>query len=94
MAKDSLKLSVLRQNLENVNQILNDNQTSLPLSPGKHVSGINSRTCSYFNSNTLPLKINFLGPDGLVIPAIYKCKNFFKYQVFLKKKNIFQLIRW
>lgn len=79
-AKDSLRLSVLRHGIENVNQILNENPTFLPLSPGKHVHGINSRTSSYFNSNTLPLKINFLGPDGLIIPAIYKCKdkiNFF-----------------
>lgn len=75
VAKDSLKLSVLRQNIENVHQILHENPTSLPLSPGKHVHGISSRTCFYFNSNTLPLKINFLGPDGLIIPAIYKCKN-------------------
>jgi phosphatidylinositol-4-phosphate 3-kinase len=38
-----------------------------------HVQGISTGTCSFFNSNTLPLKINFMGPDG-IIPAIYKCK--------------------
>jgi phosphatidylinositol-4-phosphate 3-kinase len=72
-AKESLKLPFLRQNVENVHQILNENHTSLPLAPGLEVRGVVSKTCSYFNSNTLPLKINFMGPDNLVIPAIFKC---------------------
>jgi phosphatidylinositol-4-phosphate 3-kinase len=73
IAKESLKLSILRQNIENVHQILCENPTSLPLSPGIEVKGIQAKTCSYFNSNTLPLKINFMGPDKLIIPAIFKC---------------------
>ena len=73
VAKESLKLSILRQNIENVHQLLCENPTSLPLSPGIEVKGIQSKTCSYFNSNTLPLKINFMGPDKLIIPAIFKC---------------------
>jgi phosphatidylinositol-4-phosphate 3-kinase len=72
-AKDSHRLSTLRRNVVTVHQILNDNPTCLPLSPGMHVQGISTGTCSFFNSNTLPLKINFMGPDG-IIPAIYKCK--------------------
>ena len=72
VAKESHKLSILRQNIENVHQILCENPTSLPLSPGIEVGGIQSKTCSYFNSNTLPLKINFMGPDNLIIPAIFK----------------------
>lgn len=71
-AKDSLKLPILRQNVENIHQLLSENSTSLPLSPGLVCSGINVKSCSYFNSNTLPLKINFIGPDGLIVPAIYK----------------------
>lgn len=73
LAKESLKLPILRQNVENVHQILSENHTSLPLSPGLEVRGIVSKTCYYFNSNTLPLKINFMGPDQLIIPAIFKC---------------------
>lgn len=72
IAKESLKLPILRQNIENVHQILLENPTSLPLTPSLEVTGINSRTCNYFNSNTLPLKINFIGPDNLLIPAIFK----------------------
>lgn len=34
-AKDSLKLAILRQNVENIHQILSESSTSLPLSPGK-----------------------------------------------------------
>jgi phosphatidylinositol-4-phosphate 3-kinase len=73
LAKESVKLSILRQSIENVHQILCENPTSLPLSPGIEVRGVQARTCSYFNSNTLPLKINFMGPDRLIIPAIFKC---------------------
>ncbi|KAF5287684.1 hypothetical protein FQA39_LY15784 [Lamprigera yunnana] len=70
--KESQRLTVMCNALENINQILVDNTTSLPLSPTLQVSGIQIRSCSYFPSNTLPLKINFLARDGSVIPAIYK----------------------
>lgn len=72
VAKDSLKLSILKQNVENVHQILLEKPTSLPLGPGQEVFGINVKSCNYFNSNTLPLKINFMGPDNILIPAIFK----------------------
>lgn len=72
VAKDNTRLSILRLNIENVHQILTENPTSLPLSPGLEVRGVQANTCMYFNSNTLPLKVNFYGPDNLVIPAIYK----------------------
>lgn len=42
------------------------------------------RSCSYFNSNTLPLKINFIGSDNAVIPAMFK--------VIEKKKNVYYKI--
>uniref|UniRef100_A0A1Y1L4Z2 Uncharacterized protein n=1 Tax=Photinus pyralis TaxID=7054 RepID=A0A1Y1L4Z2_PHOPY len=70
--KESQRLTVMCNALENVHQNLVDNSTSLPLSPTLQVSGIQVRSCSYFPSNTLPLKINFLARDGSVIPAIYK----------------------
>lgn len=34
------------------------------------------RSCSYFSSNTLPLKINFIGVDNAVVPAMFKASNF------------------
>lgn len=70
--KESLRQKVLVQKMENVNQILLERPTSLPLEPGLEVVGVNARSCSYFNSNTLPLKINFHGADGVLIPAIFK----------------------
>lgn len=57
--------------------MLKDNPTSLPLSPTLRVVGVNVRTCSYFPSFTLPLKINFLAKDGSIIPAIFKVMIFF-----------------
>ena len=73
LTKESLRIQILKQGLESVNQILLENPTSLPLGPGQEVHGINIRSCSYFNSNTLPLKINFVGPDKSLLPAIFKC---------------------
>lgn len=72
VAKDSMKLKILQQNIENVHHILLDSPTSLPLGPGLEVTGVVAKTCNYFTSNTLPLKINFLGPDHQIIPAIFK----------------------
>lgn len=65
-------MTVLQNSLGGIHANLMDNPTSLPLSPTRRVAGIQVRTCFYFPSNTLPLKINFLAPDGSVIPAIYK----------------------
>jgi len=75
-AKESMRQKTLVQGLESVNQILLERPTSLPLGPGLEVTGVNVRNCSYFNSNTLPLKINFLCPDGGLLPAIFKVKTF------------------
>ncbi|XP_055594425.1 phosphatidylinositol 4-phosphate 3-kinase C2 domain-containing subunit beta [Uranotaenia lowii] len=72
MAKESHRLQTLKQGLESVNQILIDSPTVLPLGPGNEVTGIVVRSCNYFNSNTLPLKVNFSGPDRVIIPAIFK----------------------
>uniref|UniRef100_A0A2M4A4P5 Putative phosphatidylinositol 3-kinase vps34 involved in signal transduction n=2 Tax=Anopheles triannulatus TaxID=58253 RepID=A0A2M4A4P5_9DIPT len=72
LAKESHRLTILKQGLESVNQMLIDNPTVLPLEPGAEVTGVVVRSCNYFNSNTLPLKINFSGPDRVVVPAIFK----------------------
>lgn len=71
-SKESLRQKTLVQGLEIVNQILLERPTTLPLGPGLEVTGINARSCTYFNSNTLPLKINFYGPDRMLLPAIFK----------------------
>jgi phosphatidylinositol-4-phosphate 3-kinase len=70
--KESLRLQTLRQGLEAVHQILLEHPTTLPLGPGLEVCGVQTRSSSYFNSNTLPLKINFFGPDKSILPAIFK----------------------
>lgn len=71
-AKELMRQKVLVQGMETVNQILLERPTALPLGPSHEVTGVNARTCSYFNSNTLPLKINYLGPDHIILPAIFK----------------------
>ncbi|XP_055378493.1 phosphatidylinositol 4-phosphate 3-kinase C2 domain-containing subunit alpha [Condylostylus longicornis] len=70
--KESLRQKVLINKLETVHQYLSDQPTSLPLGPGLEVYGVNLRSCSYFNSYTLPLKIAFNGSDKGIIPAIFK----------------------
>ncbi|XP_055692342.1 phosphatidylinositol 4-phosphate 3-kinase C2 domain-containing subunit alpha isoform X1 [Lutzomyia longipalpis] len=71
-SKESLRQKTLIQGMEIVNQILMERPTSLPLGPELEVVGVHVRNCSYFNSNTLPLKISFVGPDGGHVPAIFK----------------------
>lgn len=75
-SKESQRLHVLCNSLEFVNQSLKENPTSLPLSPTLGVCGINVKTCSYFPSFTLPLKINFLAKDGSIVPAIFKVSDY------------------
>ena len=70
--KESQRMKVLHSGLELLHNNLKDNPTSLPLSATLQVTGIDVHSCSYFPSNTLPLKINFLAKDGSIIPAIYK----------------------
>lgn len=70
--KESLRQKTLIQGLDSVDQILMGRPTSLPLGPGMEVVGVNSRTSDYFHSATLPLKINFMGSDRIMLPAIFK----------------------
>uniref|UniRef100_W4VRG7 Putative phosphotidylinositol 3 kinase 68d n=1 Tax=Corethrella appendiculata TaxID=1370023 RepID=W4VRG7_9DIPT len=72
LAKESHRLQILKQHLESVNQSLRECPTSLPLGPALEVSGISVKNCNYFNSNTLPLKISYMGPDKQLLPAIFK----------------------
>ncbi|KAK9879212.1 hypothetical protein WA026_004058 [Henosepilachna vigintioctopunctata] len=70
--KDSLRQSTLQQALQSVGNSLKENETSLPLSLTMRVAGIDIHSCTYFASNAVPLRINFLAPDRSVVPAIYK----------------------
>ncbi|XP_050532896.1 phosphatidylinositol 4-phosphate 3-kinase C2 domain-containing subunit beta isoform X2 [Daktulosphaira vitifoliae] len=72
-SKESHRLKVLSNDLLNISQCLNDTPTSLPLSPSIQVNGIQTKSCFYFPSNTLPLKINFTSvEENVIIPAIFK----------------------
>ncbi|KAJ8958339.1 hypothetical protein NQ318_017485 [Aromia moschata] len=70
--KESHRLTVLHNALGQIHKDLQDNPTSLPLSPTLRVTGVEVQTSSYFPSNTLPLKINFVMEDSSIRPAIYK----------------------
>uniref|UniRef100_A0A1B6CT28 Uncharacterized protein n=3 Tax=Clastoptera arizonana TaxID=38151 RepID=A0A1B6CT28_9HEMI len=70
--KESLRLKSLISSLESLHGNIEATPTCLPLSPSLEVHGIQVRTCSYFPSNTLPLKINFNGGDNGIISAIFK----------------------
>ncbi|ALC43846.1 Pi3K68D [Drosophila busckii] len=72
-AKESMRQKSLAAGMDQVHQDLLDEPTCLPLGPELEVTGVNVRNCSYFNSNTLPLKITFVGPDAEPLPAIFKC---------------------
>ena len=78
--KESLRLQTLARDLEWVHKSLAESSTPtcLPLSPALEVSGIQVRTSSYFPSNTLPLKISFIGSNSSIIPAIFKVASLFK----------------
>ncbi|XP_044761430.1 phosphatidylinositol 4-phosphate 3-kinase C2 domain-containing subunit alpha [Coccinella septempunctata] len=71
-SKDSHRQANLQQALQSVDANLRDAETSLPLSLTLRVAGVHIHSCSYFSSNALPLKINFLAPDRSIVPAIYK----------------------
>lgn len=71
-SKESLRLKTLQAGLEALHHSLQESSTSLPLSPSVNVVGVQVRTCSYFPSNTLPLKINFISDEARIFPAIFK----------------------
>ncbi|XP_076347467.1 phosphatidylinositol-4-phosphate 3-kinase catalytic subunit Pi3K68D isoform X1 [Tachypleus tridentatus] len=72
--KDSLRLSTMLQGLESIHHNLLENPTVLPLSPSLQVHGVDIKCCSYFTSNTLPLKLIFKSSEEGTKPieAIYK----------------------
>ncbi|XP_064425351.1 phosphatidylinositol 4-phosphate 3-kinase C2 domain-containing subunit beta isoform X2 [Latimeria chalumnae] len=65
-AAPSSRQTILREGLEEVEKFFTVNTSCrLPLSPSLLVRGINSKTCSFFNSNAVPLKLSFLNMDPL-----------------------------
>ncbi|XP_051967813.1 phosphatidylinositol 4-phosphate 3-kinase C2 domain-containing subunit beta-like [Xyrauchen texanus] len=74
-ASPSSRQAILREGLEEVSQFFSMNRSCrLPLNPGLLVKGINIQSCSYFNSNAVPLKLSFqnLDPLGDNINVIFK----------------------
>ncbi|KAI1890648.1 hypothetical protein AGOR_G00155820 [Albula goreensis] len=74
-ASPSSRQSILREGLEEVRQFFSvSSSCRLPLNPGLLVQGINVQSCSYFNSNAVPLKLSFqnLDPLGDNINVIFK----------------------
>ncbi|KAI1309469.1 Phosphatidylinositol 4-phosphate 3-kinase C2 domain-containing subunit alpha [Halotydeus destructor] len=76
--KDSHRLKKLHSDLDTVQIALESvpNGLCLPLGPGMIVNSVYLNKCSYFTSNTLPLKLVFKSPDSKTpenaIEAIYK----------------------
>ncbi|XP_027859335.1 phosphatidylinositol 4-phosphate 3-kinase C2 domain-containing subunit beta isoform X1 [Xiphophorus couchianus] len=74
-ATPSSRQSVLRESLDEMKQFFSVNSCCrLPLNPALFVSGINIQSCSFFNSNAVPLKLSFqnLDPRGDNINVIFK----------------------
>ncbi|GBM21548.1 Phosphatidylinositol 4-phosphate 3-kinase C2 domain-containing subunit alpha [Araneus ventricosus] len=72
--KESLRLNILFHKLEKTHHYLVENPTCLPLSPSWEVCGMDVKSCSYFTSNTLPLRLTFHTPEmtGTNNEAIFK----------------------
>ncbi|XP_069370934.1 phosphatidylinositol 4-phosphate 3-kinase C2 domain-containing subunit beta isoform X1 [Paralichthys olivaceus] len=74
-AAPSSRQSVLRDALDEMKQFFSINSSCrLPLNPALLVTGINIQSCSFFNSNAVPLKLSFhnLDPLGDNINVIFK----------------------
>ncbi|XP_049458584.1 phosphatidylinositol 4-phosphate 3-kinase C2 domain-containing subunit beta isoform X5 [Epinephelus fuscoguttatus] len=62
----SSRQCVLREGLEEMKQFFSVNSSCrLPLNPALLVTGINVQSCSFFNSNAVPLKLSFQNLDLL-----------------------------
>ena len=69
--------ATLLQHLKRHSTQLSCMQHRLPLSLSMLVSGMDIDNCSFFNSNTVPLKLTFINQDprGDQIPIIFKVCN-------------------
>lgn len=65
-ATPSSRQCVLRDSLEEMKQFFSVNSSCrLPLNPALLVTSINIQSCSFFNSNAVPLKLSFRNRDPL-----------------------------
>ncbi|CAH0717341.1 unnamed protein product, partial [Brenthis ino] len=71
-AKEAQRPRALCAGGEQLAALLRRQPAALPFALHRYVHDIDVKSCSYFSSNTLPLKINFIGVDNAVIPAMFK----------------------
>ncbi|CAH0668895.1 unnamed protein product [Spodoptera exigua] len=71
-AKETGRARALTSGGERLAALLRAQPAALPLALHKYVHDVDVKSCMYFASNTLPLKINFIGNDNAVIPAMFK----------------------
>ncbi|XP_059060030.1 phosphatidylinositol 4-phosphate 3-kinase C2 domain-containing subunit alpha [Achroia grisella] len=72
MSKEGQRGAALRGGAARLAGRLRAAPAALPLALAAHVHDVDVKSCTYFSSNTLPLKINFIGIDDAVIPAMFK----------------------
>jgi phosphatidylinositol-4-phosphate 3-kinase len=72
-SKENVRDEVLRSELEKIPQETLE-RLRLPLNPGVEVTAILADECSYFNSNSVPLRLLFKNSDthGFKIDTMYK----------------------
>lgn len=70
--RESQRLRRLQVRLDEVHSSLAQTPTALPLAPTLRVRGVHVPACSYFATNTLPLKVTFMTSDDGLVPAIFK----------------------
>ncbi|CAG5010080.1 unnamed protein product [Parnassius apollo] len=71
-AKEALRQRALHDGGERLAALLRLEPVALPLALHRYVHDVDIKSCSYFSSNTLPLKINFIGVDNAIVPAMFK----------------------
>lgn len=64
-AGGSTRQVALQEGLENVQNFFQKNSCRLPLSPSLVAKELNIKTCSFFNSNAVPLKLALVNADPL-----------------------------
>ncbi|KAH6935257.1 hypothetical protein HPB50_004826 [Hyalomma asiaticum] len=72
--RESLRLDKLLQDMAQIHSMIEDNPSCLPLNPAMEVCGVDVKSCSYFTSNTLPLRIAYKSSEqgAKPIQVIYK----------------------
>ncbi|KAI5637162.1 phosphatidylinositol 3- and 4-kinase domain-containing protein [Phthorimaea operculella] len=71
-AKEGQRQRALLVGGERLSAMLRHAPAALPLALHRYVRDVDVKSCTYFASNTLPLKINFIGTDNALVPAMFK----------------------